>query len=118
VKPWRTLDARDYGPPVVEPWIATKRRRGRKGRRSPRSARHGRCHPGASDRLGWKQERLYRGQAIEPLRGLASYLNPGDRIGAVTREAIEIILPSGVRQHFYNPDVEQPWVRRVAGGPA
>jgi len=22
----RTLDARDYGPPVVEPWIATKRR--------------------------------------------------------------------------------------------
>jgi len=55
---------------------------------------------------------------LSPLRGLASYLNPGDRIGAVTREAIEIILPSGVRQHFYNPDVEQPWVRRVAGGPA
>jgi hypothetical protein len=39
-------------------------------------------------------------------------LNPGDRIGAVTREAIEIILPSGVRQHFYNPDVEQPWITR------
>ena len=69
--------------------------------------------------LGWKQERLYAtGKPLSPLRGLASYLNPGDRIGAVTRDAIEIILPSGVRQHFYNPDVEQPWVRRVAVGPA
>ena len=35
-----------------------------------------------------------------------------DSIGAVTREAIEIILPSGVRQHFYNPAVEQTWTLR------
>ena len=66
--------------------------------------------------LGWKQERLYTaGKPLNPLCGLAAYLNAGDRIGEVTREAIEIILPSGVHQRFYNHDVEQPWVRRVTG---
>ena len=116
----RTLDARDYGPPVVEPWDRHE---------TPPAAGKAVAHPEAlamvdaiqeqAIGLGWKQERLYAaGRPLSPLRGLASYLNPGDRIGAVTREAIEIILPSGVRQHCYNPDVEQPWVRRVAGGPA
>jgi hypothetical protein len=47
-------------------------------------------------------------------RGLVSYLNPADRIGEVTHEAIEIILPNGTRQRFFNPDVEQPWIRRVS----
>ena len=110
----RTLDARDYGPPVVEPWDRHE---------TPTAAGKAVAHPEAlamvdaiqeqAISLGWKQERLYAlGKPQSPLRGLASYLNPGDRIGAVTREAIEIILPSGVRQHFYNPDVEQPWITR------
>ena len=43
------------------------------------------------------------------------YLKPGDRIGEVTLQSIEIIhpLPSEVRHRFYNPDVDQPWIRRV-----
>ena len=27
--------------------------------------------------------------------------------------SIEIILPNNIRQRFYNPNVEQPWIRRV-----
>ena len=110
----RTLDARDYGPPVVEPWDRHE---------TPPAAGKAVAHPEAlamvdaiqeqAIGLGWKQERLYAtGRPLSPLRGLASYLNPDDRIGAVTREAIEIILPSGVRQHFYNPAVEQTWTLR------
>ena len=44
-------------------------------------------------------------------RGLVCFLKPGDRIGEVTLQSIEIIhpLPSEVRHRFYNPDVDQPW---------
>lgn len=31
----------------------------------------------------------------------------------VTTHSIEIILPNNVRQRFYNPNVEQPWIKRV-----
>jgi len=68
--------------------------------------------------LGWKRERLYAtgGNGIfDPNRGLVCFLKPGDRIGEVTAQSIEIIhpLPSEVRHRFYNPDVDQPWIRRV-----
>ena len=67
--------------------------------------------------LGWSRERLYTvGRGLfDPQRGLVCHLKPGDRIGEVTVQAIEIIhpLPSEVRHRFYNPDVDQPWVRRV-----
>ena len=67
--------------------------------------------------LGWEEERLYMaGKPLSPLCGLAAYLNPGDRIGEVTREAIEVIVPSGVHQRFFNPDVAQPWIRRSESG--
>lgn len=66
--------------------------------------------------FGWKAERLYAAgrRGIGSNRGLVSYLRPSDRIGEVTRYSIEIIgsPPMNVRQRFYNPDVEQPWVRR------
>ena len=47
--------------------------------------------------------------------GLVCYLKPGNRIGDVSKRSIEIICPPPreVRVHFYNPDVEQPWVSRV-----
>lgn len=68
--------------------------------------------------LGWKRERLYAtggGRLFGQDRGLVSFLKPGDQIGEVTTQSIEIIhsLPSEVRHRFYNPDVDQPWIRRV-----
>ena len=112
----RILDARDYQPPTAEPWD---------GHEAPAATTESHIHAEElamvdaireqAMNLGWRHERLYAtGRRLAPFRGLASYLNPGDRLGAVTRNAIEIILRSGVRQHFYNPDVEQPWIRRVA----
>jgi hypothetical protein len=66
---------------------------------------------------GWRRERLYSpGKGLfDPRRGLVCYLKPGDRIGEVTAQSIEILhaSPSEVRHRFYNPDVDQPWVRRV-----
>ncbi len=65
----------------------------------------------------WSRERLYDpGKGLfDPKRGLVCYLKPGDRIGEVTAQSIEIIhpLPTEVRHRFYNPDVEQPWTRKV-----
>jgi hypothetical protein len=68
--------------------------------------------------LGWKRERFYgtgNGRIFSQNRGLVSFLKPGDRIGEVTRQSIEIIgpPPSEVRQHFYNPDVDQLWIIRL-----
>jgi hypothetical protein len=68
--------------------------------------------------LGWKRERLYGvgGNGIfDPRRGLVCFLKPGDRIGEVTLQSIEIIgpPPNGARQRFYNPDVDQPWIIRL-----
>lgn len=68
--------------------------------------------------LGWKHERLYGNGnhgIFDPRRGLVCFLKPGDRIGEVTLQSIEIICqpPSEVRQRFYNPDVDQPWVKRI-----
>ncbi|MCL4853334.1 MAG: hypothetical protein KJZ78_18410 [Bryobacteraceae bacterium] len=116
----RNLDARDYHPPVPEP---DKPAAGQPGTRSAASA---------SDEatamvdaiaehalsLGWKRERLYAmgdGKLFSPNRGLVSLLKPGNRIGEVTLQSIEIIglPPTEVRQRFYNPDVDQPWIRRV-----
>jgi hypothetical protein len=69
--------------------------------------------------MGWTHETLYqtRGSLRFPLGsdyGLVCYLKPGDRIGDVTMHSIEIILPNNIRQRFYNPNVDQPWIRRVS----
>ena len=68
--------------------------------------------------LGWKHERLYgKGEngIFDPRRGLVCFLKPGNRIGEVALQSIEIIgpPPSEVRQRFYNPDVDQPWIKRI-----
>jgi hypothetical protein len=69
--------------------------------------------------LGWKSQRLYAsgGRIFGPDRGIVCFLKPGDRIGEVTLQSIEIIhpLPSEVRHRFYNPDVAQPWVKKIDG---
>jgi hypothetical protein len=109
----RVLDARSYRAPVVEPWDRHSARPA-PSMAGPEALAMVEAIRETAIGLGWKQERLYTaGKPLSPLCGLAAYLNPGDRVGEVTREAIEITLPSGVRQRFYNPDVEQPWIRPV-----
>jgi hypothetical protein len=110
----RSLDARNYLPPATEPWDRHEA--------TPAAgivAAHAKALAMVDAireqaiGLGWKLERLYAtGKPLSAKSGLVAYLNPGDRIGEVTSEAIEIILPSGVHQHLYNPNVEQPWVKR------
>lgn len=67
--------------------------------------------------LGWKHAALYRvpdnhRAAWRADCGLVCHLRQGWRIGEVTRQSIELVGPPPleVRQHFYNPDVEQPWI--------
>jgi hypothetical protein len=117
----RALNARDYQPPTAEqePPIRAKDTTG-VGRHGV-SAESTALVDAISERavaLGWKPERLYgtgNGRMFSPDRGLVSFLKPGDRIGEVTLHSIEIIgpPPAAVRQRFYNPDVDQPWIRRV-----
>jgi len=73
--------------------------------------------------LGWKLERLYKSAGFEKRPssrdyGLVCYIGEHDRLGAVTRQSIEIIgaPPTEVTRCFYNPDVEQPWVKRIGKG--
>jgi len=68
--------------------------------------------------LGWREELLLGGNSGKSPRpgrllSLVDCLRRNSTIGQVTRESIEIVLSSGVRQRFYNPDVEQPWVRQL-----
>ena len=72
--------------------------------------------------LGWRRQRLYAagGRSIfDPNRGLVCFLKTGVSVGEVTIQSIDIIgpPPNGVRLRFYNPDVDQPWIRSAAGCP-
>jgi hypothetical protein len=67
--------------------------------------------------LGWKHATLYRKPENRRAAwladcGLVCHLRQGWRIGEVTRQSIELVGPPPleVRQRFYNPDVEQPWI--------
>jgi len=66
-----------------------------------------------SDELRLQAEAL--GWNAEHLATLVSLLHPGDRIGAVSGQAIEIIRRSGVVQHFYHPTAQQPRRRKLEG---
>ena len=59
-----------------------------------------------------RERALELGWLDEHLATLASLLHPGDRIGEVSRQAIEIIRRSGVVQHYYHPTAPQPWRRK------
>ena len=114
----RTMRAADYKPPVAKddaPRVPATRSR-ESSHVAPEAVAMVDAISERALSLGWKRERLYGagGRGIfDPRRGLVCYLKPGDRIGEVTAQAIEIILKDGVRQHFYNPDVEQPWLKRI-----
>lgn len=113
----RNLDTRSYAPPVAEPDQPVHPVRVAENSAAEAVAMVDAIRDRALA-LGWTQESLYgtRGSMralFGKARGLANLLKATDRIGEVTRQSIEIILPNGVRQRFYNPDVEQPWIRRV-----
>jgi hypothetical protein len=113
----RNLDARDYAPPVAEPDMP------RRVAPPPDAARPDAVAmvDAVRDRalaLGWTHDSLYAtGGSARPTfgreRGLVCFLRPDDRIGEVTTHSIEIILANDVRQRFYNPNVGQPWIRRL-----
>lgn len=113
----RNLDARDYAPPVPEqdtprravPLLDSAR---------PDAVAMVDAIRGRALALGWTRDSLYAtgGSArftVGRERGLVCFLKPDDRIGEVTTHSIEIILANNVRQRFYNPNVDQPWIRRV-----
>lgn len=71
--------------------------------------------------LGWTEEGLYqtKGRFKFPCGeeyGLVCFVEKDDSVGEITRQYIEIIRPSGVRQRFYNRDVDQPWIKKTLGG--
>ncbi len=121
----RTLRAGDYIPPAPEDdGPRTPMPRGRRSgndRIAPEAMAMVDAISEHALSLGWKHERLY-GVGIhglfDPRRGLICFLKPDDRIGEVTLQSIEIIgpPPSEVRQRFYNPDVDQPWIKRIEVG--
>jgi len=70
--------------------------------------------------LGWSEARLYQNRGC--LRfpygqdyGLVCFLDGNVRIGEVTPQSIEIVGTTSKenRLRFYNPDVDQPWLRRM-----
>ena len=70
--------------------------------------------------LGWTEAQLYqnRGSLVFPCSheyGLVCFLDDGERIGAVTNLSIEIIgaPPRETISHFYNWEVDQPWMKRT-----
>ncbi len=69
--------------------------------------------------LGWREARLYqnRGRFRFPCGedyGLVCFLDENKRIGEVTRQSIEIVgpTPQEYRLSFYNPEVDQPWMKK------
>ena len=70
--------------------------------------------------LGWSEPRLYqnRGQIRFPCGhdyGPVCFVDEKRHLGELTRQYLEIIdpPPRESRPRFYNPDVDQPWLRRV-----
>ena len=110
----RNLDARIYAPPVPEPEEPPL-----SPRRVDVTLEYAVTMVDAITEkamaLGWTRESLYR-TSTSPFGfncGLAHFLNASDRIGEVTTYWIEIIRANGVRNSFYNPNVDQPWIRRI-----
>jgi len=48
--------------------------------------------------------------------GLVALMHPGDKLGKITGDYIEIIRPSGVVHRLYHPDRDKPGEKRVAAG--
>jgi hypothetical protein len=123
----RAFDAERYRPPLPEPVEPVKALE-TAARPSPESERMTRARKLVDEirdqalAVGWTMDSLYFADGYErrpigPRYGLVCYVGAQDRIGEVTRQAIELLgmPPVETRLRFYNPDVEQPWVIRSAG---
>lgn len=113
----RDLDARAYRPPVVETDKPIRPARSAESLPEVATAMVDAIRDQALA-LGWTHESLYGADgSTRPAHGrkseLVGFLKPRDHIGEVARHSIEIILPNGVHQRFYNPNVEQPWIKRL-----
>lgn len=116
----RNLTPKAYGPPRAETESRRPEPPARDDERIKRAIRLVDAIREKAVDLGWSLERLYRHKGF-PKRlfvadyGLVCYIGTKDRIGDVTRQAIEIIgpPPRANRLRFYNPDVDQPWIRRI-----
>jgi hypothetical protein len=116
----RTLEPRAYVPPRAESDCLRAELPVRDDEKIRRAMRLVDAIREKAVELGWGYERLYRHEGFQkhpvgPDYGLVCYIGPQDRIGAVERESIEIIgpPPRETRMRFYNPDVDQLWIRRV-----
>ena len=119
----RAFRSSDYKPPVAEdegpPVPVQRARKSAADTFSPEALALVDAISKQALSLGWKRERLCgvgSSGIFDPRRGLVCFLKPGDRIGEVTLQSIEIIgpPPNGARLRFYNPNVDQPWVCRAA----
>lgn len=113
----RNLDTRTYQPPVAEPDAPAAPTGADTAARAEILTRVDAIRDQALS-LGWTFDQLYAtstGSKFGPCirGGLLTCLKPGDQIGEVTQQSIEIILASGVRQRFYNLRVDQPWIGRA-----
>ena len=69
---------------------------------------------------GWSEARLYQNQGRFRFPsgedyGLVCFVEGSQRIGEMTARYIEIISETAVRENhlrFFNPDVDQPWLKR------
>ena len=113
----RNLDARIYAPPVAEDDRSVRAVRAAETFAAEAVAVVDQIRDQALA-LGWTEDLLgaAAGSTREPLSRrctLGHLLRPGDQIGEIAPQFIEIVRASGVRQRFYNPDALQPWIRRA-----
>jgi hypothetical protein len=122
----RSLDPEKYRPPLPEEFEKQKPVGPVHARTSPQSERLARARVLVDQirdhalAVGWSMDNLYfcdgyERRPIRPRYGLVCYVGAEQRIGEVTRPSIELIGPPPleVRNRFYNPGVEQPWIKRT-----
>jgi len=121
----RGLDLDGYRPPLPEAWdpIKVPAVSVQRSTESERLARARALVDEIRERalaLGWKERWLSAGDCQSRNRvlaevGLVCYIRQDHRIGEVTGQAIELIgpPPRETRTRFYNPDAEQPWIRKL-----
>lgn len=121
----RAIDPEKYRPPLPEEFERARPIDSASARTNPEAERLERARAlvdGIREQaiaLGWKMQSLYycEGHERRPFGaryGLICYIGQQHRLGEVTRQCIELIGPPPMetRTRFYNPDVEQPWIKK------